>query len=316
MPYPVVVPPARARAYSGDDEISSDYPFESHFVDVLGSPMHYIDVGRGDPILFVHGNPTWSYTWRNILPYLTSHGRCIALDLIGYGRSAKPDIAYLWSDHRRYLDAFIDRLDLRDVILVLHDQGSSLGFHYAMQHEPNVACIACFEAILRPYTWDSFSTPQYRDIFRAFRTGGVGGLGWQLLVDQNVFIEELLPEAAGRQLSEDDRDYYREPFVRPESRLPIWQFPRQTPVGGEPRGVWQAATDYSNWLQRSTIPKLLLYAEPGALVTAEHLAWAMRRIPNLTTVGIGPGLHFLQETNPHAIGREIARWLDSVQGGR
>jgi haloalkane dehalogenase len=314
MPFPVIVPPRHAPAYASDDEISSDYPFEPNFVDILGARMHYIDVGTGDPILLLHGNPTWSYMWRNIIPHLVRYGRCIAPDMVGYGRSSKPDIEYRWRDHRQYLDAFVAKLNLRNITLVLHDQGSSLGFHYAMQRERSIRRIACFESILRPYSWESFSTAQFRTVFRAFRTGGVGGLGWRILVDQNAFIEELLPQGSLRQLSEEEMDYYREPFVAPRSRVPIWQFPRQTPIGGEPVDVWQAASEYSAWLTNTRVPKLLLFANPGALVTAEHLAWATRQLPNLTTVDIGTGSHFLHETCPHMIGREIARWFESLAG--
>jgi haloalkane dehalogenase len=316
MPYPVIVPPVRAATYAGDAEISPDYPFAARYARVLGSRMHYVEAGAGAPIVLLHGNPTWSYIWRNVIPHLTAHGRCIAPDLIGYGRSDKPPLEYRWADHVRYLEAFMETLGLKDVVLVLHDQGSGLGFHYARRHEANVRAIAFFEALVRPFEWERFSTPEYRGVFRAFRSGGVGGAGWQLLVDRNVFIEDLLPQAAGRALSEEELDYYREPFVRPASRLPIWRFARETPIGGEPPDVWQAAAEYSRWLQRAAIPKLLLYAEPGALLTPEHLAWATGTIHHLATVNIGPGIHFLQESTPHQIGREIARWLVGLRASR
>jgi haloalkane dehalogenase len=302
------------RAYGGAP--SADYPFEPHFVDVLGSRMHYIEEGTGAPILLLHGNPTWSYMWRNIVPYLSSLGRCIAPDLIGYGRSDKPDIEYRWRDHVRYLDAFIARMDLRDITLVLHDQGSGLGFHYARRNEHNVRAIAFFEALVRPFPWESFSTPEFREIFRRFRTGGVGGEGWQLLVDQNMFIEVLLPQAAGRPLSDREMDFYREPFRNPASRVPIWRFTRETPIGGEPPDVWEAADTYSRWLQQSPLPKLLLYVTPGALITREHLEWCRDTIRNLELVHIGEGSHFAQESSPDAIGREIADWYRTLDRAR
>lgn len=311
-PSPGPPPPAGG----AEPEISAEYPFEPRFAEVLGARMHYVEVGSGDPILLLHGNPTWSYVWRNIIPYLEPLGRVIAPDLIGFGRSDKPRIEYRWSDHVRYLETFIERMDLRDITLVLHDQGSGLGFHYARRHQDNVRALAFFEAILRPYRWDQFSTPEFRELFRRFRTGGVGGEGWRLIVEQNVFIEQLLPRAAGRPLSEREMDFYREPFQDPQSRVPIWRFPRQTPIGGEPADVWNAVSRYSEWLGKTDLPKLLLYAEPGALVTAEHLAWARRSLRNLETVPLGPGSHFLQESSPHAIGREVARWLGAAGGGR
>jgi haloalkane dehalogenase len=295
---------------------SEDFPFQSHFIDVLGSRMHYVEQGTGAPILLVHGNPTWSYTWRNIIPHLSSLGRCIAPDLIGYGRSDKPDIEYRWRDHVRYLEAFIARMGLRDITLVLHDQGSGLGFHYAMRHEDNVKAIAFFEAFVRPFSWDQFSTPEFREVFRRFRTGGVNGEGWQLLVEQNMFIEQLLPLAAGRPLTDREMQAYREPFVHPSSRVPIWRFARETPIGGEPPDVWEAVSTYSERLQRSALPKLLLYVTPGALLTEEHVDWCRRRIRNLTAVHIGAGSHFVQESSPHEIGREVAAWYRRLRQGR
>lgn len=317
MPFPVIVPD-RARNAQGaapvaeaalETEISADYPFESHYINVCGSKMHYLDVGTGTPILLLHGNPTWSYIWRNVIPHLSPLGRCIAPDLIGYGRSAKPEIRYRWSDHVRYLDEFIKKLGLKDIILVLHDQGSGLGFHYAKRHEANVRGLAFFEAIIRPYPWDSFSSPEFRALFRRFRNGGIGGEGWQIIVEQNAFIEQLLPQSAGRPLTQREMQNYREPFKDRLSRVPIWRFARETPIGGEPADVWDAVSEYSEWLKITNRPKLLLYAKPGALVTEEHFDWARRNIQDLQTVDLGPGLHFLQESSPHRIGREIAHWI-------
>jgi haloalkane dehalogenase len=321
MPYPVVVPssvsptapgPGTTSQPATETNISPNYPFEPHYIEVLGSRMHYVDVGSGDPILFLHGNPEWSYSWRNVIPHLEPLGRCIAPDLIGFGRSDKPEIEYRWVDHVRYVETFIEKMGLRNMIMVIHDQGSGLGFHYAMRNQDNVRGLAFFEAIIRPYPWDQFSTPDFREIFRRFRTGGVGGEGWQMIVDQNVFIEQLLPQAAGRPLTETEMNYYREPFTDPISRIPIWRFPRETPIGGQPRDVWDAVSAYSARLQRSALPKLLLYATPGALVTKEQLEWAKRNIKNLKTVYLGFGLHFLHESSPHRIGREIAKWMSAL----
>lgn len=316
IPYPIPVPGDAHADAAANESIDDALRYESHFQEVPGARMHYLDEGRGDPILLLHGNPTWSYIWRNIIPELTPIGRCIAPDLVGFGRSSKPEIEYRWFEQLHYLEKFIDRLDLRNITLVLHDHGSGLGFHYAMRHPANVKAIAFFEALVRPFDWDQFSTPPFRDLFRRFRSGGVHGEGWQLIVDQNVFIEELLPQAAGRPLSATAMRYYREPFRDRASRIPIWQFARATAIGGEPRDVWAAVSDYSARLQRSDIPKLLLYAEPGALLTAEHVDWCRRSLPALETVSVGAGIHFLQESSPRRIGREIANWLGRLQSAQ
>lgn len=309
---PVTRPSTAAEIVIGERGISPDFPFEARYAEVYGSRMHYVDEGRGEIILLLHGNPSWSYSWRNIIPFLCPLGRCIAPDLIGYGKSDKPSLEYKWFDHVRYLEKFIETTGLRNITLVCHDQGSALGFHYAMRHQDNVKAIAFFEALVRPFTWENYSTPEFRELFRQFRTGNKGGVGWKLIVDENIFIEQLLPQATGRPLSEREMNYYREPFRYPPSRLPIWQFPRQTAIGGEPPDVWNAVTEYSDRLQRSDIPKLMLYATPGALLTQEHVLWCQQNIKNLKSVNIGSGLHFLEESSPHRIGREIAAWMQNL----
>ena len=304
--------PATGVVTSSGESISADYPYASHFVNVSDARMHYIQQGAGDPILLLHGNPTWSYIWRNIIPHLSGLGTCIAPDLVGYGRSAKLTRDVSWFDHARYLEEFIDALKLRNVTLVLHDHGSGLGFHYAMRHQSNVKAIAFFEAIVKPFQWGEFSTPQFRALFQQFRTGGQSGLGWQMIVDQNFFINQLVPQAAGRPLSETEMGFYREPFPDAKSRIPIWRFARDTPIGGEPADVWNAVANYSRDLRNSRIPKLMLYATPGALLTPEHVEWCRRSFPNLTSYSLGSGLHFLQESSPHQIGRQIAAWIGSL----
>jgi haloalkane dehalogenase len=309
-----VAPPAPSPLLTpiGEPNISAEFRFTPHYVEVYGCRMHYIEEGSGETILLLHGNPSWSYCWRNIVPHLSSLGRCIAPDLIGYGRSDKPPIQYLWFDHVRYLETFISKMGLENITLVLHDQGSALGFHYAMRHQSNIKAVAFFEALVRPFTWENFSTPEFRDLFRKFRTGGKGGLGWQLIVDQNMFIEQLLPQASGRPLTEAEMNYYREPFGDPRSRLPIWQFPRQTAIGGDPSDVWHAVVEYTKQLKTSSIPKLMLYATPGALLTQEHVEWCQENLKNLKSVNIGVGLHFLEESSPHRIGQEIASWIQEM----
>jgi len=295
----------------------ADFPFESHFAEVNKAKMHYIEEGQGDPILFVHGNPTWSYLWRNIVPHLKSKGRCIAVDLIGMGKSERPEIKYRFHGHAKYFEGFIKKLGLKKITLVTHDWGTALGFHYAMRYESNIKGIAFMEGLLKPYpTWDDFpasdAQPQLREMFRLFRTGGVGGPGWQAIVDQNIFLEKLLPGVAGRPLSEQELNFYREPFKKAKDRQVIWQWAQELPIEGKPADVTESVQNYSDALQESLLPKLLFYAEPGAVLTDEHVKWCERNLKNLETVSVGPGAHFLQESSPDVIGRRLADWYERL----
>jgi haloalkane dehalogenase len=277
--------------------------------DVLGSRMSYVDEGEGPPVLFLHGNPTSSYLWRNVIPHVTGVGRCIAPDLIGMGRSDKPDLDYRFVDHARYLDEFIGALGLEDVALVAHDWGSALGFHYAHRNEGNVRGLAFMEAILAPVpSWDAFPEGA-RELFQAFRTPE---LGWDLICRQNVFIEQAIPGSVVRKLTDEEMDAYRAPFPDEQSRKPIWRWPNEIPVAGEPADVTEIVAGYADWLQKTDLPKLLLHAEPGALIPAPMVAWARSALPNLETVDLGAGIHFVQEDHPATIGREVARWAGAL----
>ena len=257
----------------------------------------------------LHGTPTWSYLWRNVIPHLSPIARCIAPDLIGMGRSDKPDIEYRFSDHVRYVEGFIEKLQLRNITLVMHDWGSGLGFHYAMRHEDNVKGLAFMEAILSPVrSWDVLPT-DLREMYQTFRTPKVG---WEMIVNRNVFVEKLLPGAVLRKLTEKEMDCYREPFKDPASRKPLWRWPNEVPVAGEPADVAEAVATYSRRLRDSALPKLLLYATPGAILRAPVVDWCRRKLKNLKAVHIGPGIHFLQEDHPHLIGAEIADWYRSI----
>jgi haloalkane dehalogenase len=289
--------------------ISAAFDYEPHYCEVFGSRMHYIDEGSGDPILLLHGNPTWSYLWRNIIPHLREKGRVIAPDLIGMGRSDKPDIDYRFVDHARYLETFIETLGLRHITLVIHDWGSVLGFHYAARHEANVKGIAFMEANILPrYSWDEFD-PQTRETFRRLRTPDIG---WDLAVNQNMFIEMLLPGATKRQLSDEEMTYYREPFIDPASRKPLWRWPNELPIAGEPPDVFAAVEAYNHCLQQSNLPKLLLYVTPGAVITAPVVDWCRQHLPNLQTVYLGEGIHFIQEDYPDQIGQAVSEWITTI----
>ena len=291
-----------------DDPISEEMFYPSTFVDVLDSRMHYVESGVGDPILFLHGNPTSSYLWRNVMPHLTPVARCIAPDLIGMGRSDKPPLEYRLADHVRYVDGFIEALGLRRVTLVVHDWGSALGFHYARRHEANVKGIAFMEAVVRPLTWDEWPHT-VRPLFQQFRTPEVG---WDLIVNKNVFVEQVLPGAVRRRLTPVEMERYREPFLDSTARKPVWRWPNEIPVDGEPADVVDLVQAYADWLGRSDVPKLLMYADPGAILRADLVDWCKQHMRALTSIGIGPGLHFVQEDRPHEIGRAIRAWYEEL----
>ncbi|MCL5735546.1 MAG: haloalkane dehalogenase [Actinobacteria bacterium] len=289
--------------------ISPDYPFESRYIDVLGSRMHYVEQGSGDPVLFLHGNPSWSYLWRNIIPHLSPLARCIAPDLIGMGKSDKPDIEYRFFDHVRYIEGFIEQMGLRNLSLVVHDWGSALGFYYAMRHESNVRGLAFMEAIIMPVpSWEMFPESS-RAIFQGFRTPDVG---WDMIVNKNMFVEEILPAKIVRKLTKEEMDHYREPFQHPAARKPVWRWPNELPIAGEPADVVETVERYNRWLQRTDLPKLLFYGSPGELVPAPVVDWCRQHLKNLEAVDIGEGIHYLQEDNPHLIGSELARWYPEL----
>ncbi|MBI4571552.1 MAG: haloalkane dehalogenase [Chloroflexi bacterium] len=288
----------------GEQEISAAFPYESRFVEVAGSRIHYVEEGSGDPVLFLHGNPTSSYLWRNIMPYAARAGRAIAMDLIGMGKSDKLDLEYRFVDHARYVDGFIEQLGLRNITFVVHDWGSALGFHYARRHEANVKGLAFMEAIYRPFTWAEFPE-QARGVFQGFRTPETG---WDMVANRNMFVELVLPSAIVRKLSDEEMARYREPFPTPESRKPVWRWPNEIPIDGEPEDVHEIATAYWQWLQETDVPKIVFAAQPGALIRAEMLAELQAKLKNLTVVDIGPGLHFVQEDSPHTIGEALLAW--------
>ena len=289
--------------------IPSGFPFDSNYVDVRGSRLHYIDVGEGDPILFLHGNPTSSYLWRNIIPHLRGHGRCIAPDLIGMGKSDHPDIPYRFDDHYHYLAGFIDELDIgSNLTLVIHDWGSGLGFRWAHDHEESVRAIAFMEAIVSPMTWDEMPK-DFRMAFRMMRTPGVG---WLMISAANLFVNKMLPDATHRELSEEAKAHYASAFPTMSSRRAVRQWPLEVPISGKPADNVAVVAEYRDWLTRTEIPKLMFYAHPGGIIDDRRAQWCREHLPNLRAVDIGDGIHFLQEDNPELIGSELARWYASL----
>ncbi len=291
--------------------ISPDFPYESKFMEVLGSKLHYIEQGSGDPILFLHGNPESSYIWRNIIPHLSPLGRCVAPDLIGFGKSDKPDIEYRVFDHIKYVEEFIRALELKNITFVIHDWGSAIGFHYAMGNPDNVKGLAMMEAHLRPIpTWRDFADDeQIIEGFKAFRTPNVG---WDLIVNKNIFLEQILPACVKRKLSDKEVEAYQAPFQDPASRRPLWRFPNDIPVEGEPADTAALFEAYSEKLKKSPIPKLLIYFDGGVIIKEGELAWARENLPNLKTVKVADSIHFVQEDDPHAVGHAIAEWYKEL----
>jgi len=289
--------------------ISAEFPFESHYVEVLGSKIHYIDEGEGDPILFIHGNPTSSYLWRNIIPYVSDDARVIAFDLIGMGKSDKPDIDYRFVDHAKYLDAFIEELELKNITLVIHDWGSGLGFNYAMNNEENIKGIAFMEALIMPL--ETKDMPEERRNFFLNLRGDPDG--WkEMMMTQNGFVEQL-PNRIIRELSDTEMNHYREPFPTVESRKPVWVWTTEIPIDGKPANVYKIVTDYNKWLQETEVPKLLFYVSPGAIVTPDVLEWSKANMKNLKVIDLGEGLHFLQEDHPDAIGKGLDEWYQTLK---
>ena len=266
-----------------EGDLSPDFPYESRYVAVNGSRMHYVEAGSGAPILLVHGNPTSSYLWRNVIPHLTSHGRVIAVDLIGMGKSDRPDLDYRFADHAAYLEGFVEALALEDVTLVLHDWGGGLGLDYFARHPDNVARIALMEAVVKPFRWaDANAVEQY--LFGRLREPADGQA---LLGEQNLFVESLLPMMAGRAMSEAEMARYREPYPTVASRKPVVQWPREIPFDGLPAdNAERIGANYAA-LRASDVPVLVLYAEPGMIYKAPFLDELARELPRATQVSVG-----------------------------
>jgi len=281
--------------------------FEKKFATVLGKRMAFIEEGEGDPIVFLHGNPTSSFLWRKVMPALAGRGRCLAPDLIGMGDSEKladsGSGSYRFVEHRRYLDALLDQLDVNNhVTLVVHDWGSALGFDWARRHQEAVAGIVYMEALIGPISWDDWPESA-RSIFRGFRSE----TGEQLLLEKNYFVERVLPASVLDALPAEVMEEYRRPFLEPgESRRPTLTWPREIPIEGVPADVNEIASSYNSWLRTSSVAKLFVNADPGFF--SAGIAQATRDWSNQETVTVR-GHHFVQEDSGEEIGQAIADWL-------
>jgi len=303
-----------AMAYTGshklkDPVISEELTIPQKAVEVLGSRMTYLELGEGDPVVFVHGNPTSSYLWRNVMPYVAGGHRAIAIDLIGMGGSAKPDIAYSFEDHYRYFAAFIDALGIEKVTLVGHDWGATLAWEYARRNPKRVKRLAFMEGVLPPaFPAPSFEAmgPEMGKMFRAFKDPVEGP---RIVLDENMFVEQVLPGFVDRILGEKAMNAYRAPFLTRADRRPVLAWPRQVPIAGEPASTTEALNMISDFMAKTKMPVLLLYAEPGANVPPSAVGWYVKKIANLETSFVGPAFHFFQEDHPDAVGRAIADWM-------
>ena len=275
---------------------------------VLDTELAYVDTGTGDPVVFLHGNPTSSYLWRNVIPHIAPSARCLAPDLVGMGDSGRaPAGSYRFVDHARYLDAWFEALGLaRSVTLVMHDWGSALGFHWAHRHPGRVRALVYMEALVRPVTWEEWPEAA-RKIFQAMRSPA----GEEMVLQKNVFVERILPASVLRGLTEEEMAVYRRPYLASgESRRPTLTWPREIPVGGEPADVVALADGYARWLAGSDLPKLFVNAEPGTILTGAQREFC-RSWPNQREVAVR-GSHFVQEDSPREIGEAIAAFLTGL----
>lgn len=294
--------------------ISADARYQKRRATVNGHAMAYVEAGSGDPIVFLHGNPTSSYLWRNVMPHLEGLGRCIAPDLIGMGDSDKlepsgPD-RYTLVEHQRFLDGFLDAVGATDeVVFVVHDWGSALGFDWSFRHPDRVRGLAYMEAVVMPLTWDDWPEAA-RKVFQGFRSPA----GESMVLEKNIFVERVLPAAVMRELSQAEMAVYRRPYAEPgESRRPTLTWPRQIPIAGEPAEVVAIVERSGAWLARCDTPKLFVNADPGSILTGRPRDFC-RTWPTQTEVTVN-GLHFVQEDSPDQIGTAIADFVRSLRGG-
>jgi len=291
--------------------ISTAERYTKKTISVKGKTMAYVEVGEGAPIVFLHGNPTSSYLWRNVIPHLEGQGRCIAPDLIGMGDSEKledsgPD-RYRFVEHREYLDGVLDALDVSsDVTFVIHDWGSALGFDWANRHRDAVRGIAYMEAIVKPMSWDQWPE-MARPLFQGFRSPA----GEEMVLEKNIFVDNVLPASVLRGLTDEEMAVYRRPFAEPgESRRPTLTWPREIPIDGNPADVVEIVDAYGAWLAGSDLPKLFINADPGVILIGDQREFC-RSWPNQQELTV-KGSHFIQEDSPDEVGRAIAEWRQGL----
>ncbi|MBV53673.1 MAG: haloalkane dehalogenase [Coxiellaceae bacterium] len=278
------------------------------FIDVHGSKMHYRELGEGRPIVFLHGMPVSSYVWRNVLRACSHLGRCIAPDLIGMGQSDQPEIDYTIDDHASYIEGFIENLELKDVVLVMHGWGSLFGFEYARTHSDVISGLAFFESHIRPISDSSMLSLPVQQLSSMLSNRDVS---YRAVIEQNYMIRKVLPSCAVGEMSEVVLQEYQKPFMTEKSRQVLWQYLQDLPLGRGPENVIQFIDRYSNWLQSSEVPKLMLYAMPGFITTIDTVSWARDHLPNLTQYCLEDVMHLPQESVPGLFSQALIDWYDS-----
>lgn len=289
-------------------KISSKFPFESKFQKIGNDKIHYIDEGTGDPILFLHGIPMSSYSWRNIIPHNVNSARCLAIDFMGFGKSDKPNIDYTFNDQYKYLEAFIDSLKLKNITLVMTDIGGVLGTRYAMKHPENIKGLIFMEA---PFgDAQTFHKNGGMMQHMMFWMGGKDKFGNRMIVKKNMFIK-MMGMLIKRKLTKDEKEYYRKPFLNEEARKPLFVLPNSYPKKGknaQPNDMADFMNQNNAFLIKSNIPKLLLYTKPGMLVNKKTIKWINNNLSNIDTKLLGKAKHLMEEDVPHEIGRSIKDW--------
>lgn len=290
---------------------SSDAQLPKKRMDVLGHKMAYTDIGEGRPVVFLHGNPASSYLWRNIIPYVSQTHRAIAPDLMGMGDSDKPAMKETYKESAEYLHAFLDTLDLEDAVLVIHDWGSALGWHYARTRPERISAVAFMEAMAPPFMpIEDMNVlgPDMVQFMTGIRTEGVGE---QMILEQNMFLDGFMRHD-GAGLSEAVMVEYNRPFPTPASRQIVLDWPREIPMGGSPADVHTIVQANSDFVAQSTFPKLMFHVSPGAVIPMEAAEWIKTNLTNIEAVYLGDGGHFIQEQYPDEIGRTLADWLKRI----
>ena len=276
-------------------------------VKTLDSHMTYAEAGTGPvPVVFLHGNPTSSYLWRHVIPHVADRAHCLAPDLIGMGGSGKPDIAYRFADHARYLDSWFEALGLENAVIVGHDWGGALGMDWAARHPGRALGIAVIETFLRPLRWTDYPAEGER-LFRAYRSGE----GERMILDENRFIEFNLPRGVVRGLAPADHDVYRALYPDRAARRPLLAWPREIPIDGEPADVHARVESYGRWMSSSPeVPKLIMTVESGpGSARPSAIEWAAGAFASVEVESVGRGGHHAPEDQPDAIGDAVARWL-------